>query len=346
MTTIRFLAKIANVAPSTVSRALRDDPSIGLAMRQRIRELAREYHYHPNQLMHGLLTGQSGVIGIVLPQLTVSFNARMLSAMLDSVMDAEYRSLIFETYGNPEKVQYAVHAMIEQRVDGAILYTGRAAPLPRELLFGLRSHGIPAISIDATGETVELDTVRTDERELVGIAVDYLISLGHRHIAWFNTAPSLRGEAVRHHLAQRLLSTRWCFDTPGTPGTPVQASALLDLLLVARPGPTAVIAGDDHLAATMLAACHERGITVPGEMSIMGCGNLTVGEFTAPRLTTIDQHPEQISRTAMRLLQSRMRDPDDPRPPATYFIPCQLTPRASCGPPEQDHAGAGDGGDK
>ena len=304
-----------------------------MTTRQRIQELAREYHYHPNQLMHGMLTGKSSVIGIVLPQLSVSFNACILSAMLDSVVDAGYRCLIFESYGLPERIAYAINAMIEHRVDGALLYTGRREPLPRELVLGIRSHGIPAISIDAIDDPIEMDTVRTNEMQLAGLAVDYLVSLGHRHIAWLNNGPSLRGIEITRCLEKRLLTKRYCVEPTGAPHVLRSEAARLQALLTSDPRPTALIASDDHIAARVLLACVRQGIRVPEEMSIIGCGNLTVGEFTTPQLTTIDQHPQQIGHAAVQCLLARMQQPDDHTPPALHFIPSQLIPRASCAPP-------------
>jgi LacI family transcriptional regulator len=330
LTTIRFLAGIAGVAPSTVSRALRNDPSIGAPMRLHIQSLAREYHYHPNQLMHGLLTGQSGVIGIALPQLTISFNAAILSAMLDSVMDAGFRSMIFETYCTLEKTQYAIHAMIEQRVDGALLYTGRGERLPPDLLLGLRSHGIPAISIDAVTEDIQLDTVRTDEEQLASLAVDYLISLGHQRIAWLNHIVNARSLAIITALRKRKLTTCYCLEPVGRSYEHVADVEVIETLLTRYPRPTALIAGDDHIAGKVLTACHTLHITVPDELSVIGCGNLAVGEFTHPALTTIDQRPKQIGQTAMACLQERLQTPDEPRSPSTHFISSHLIQRASC----------------
>jgi LacI family transcriptional regulator len=223
--------------------------------------------------------------------------------------------------------------MIEQRVDGALLYTGRAEPLPRELVLGLRSHGIPAVSIDAVAGPIQFDTVRTDEKQLASLAVDYLITLGHHRIAWLNHVPSLRGLAIIAALEMRKLPTQYCIESTGRSYEHVADPEVFQALLSMHRRPTALIAGDDHIAAKVIATCYQLGLNVPGELTIIGCGNLTVGEFTHPPLTTIDQHPAQIGQTAMACLLARMQAPDDPRPPATHFIPSHLVPRASCANP-------------
>jgi DNA-binding LacI/PurR family transcriptional regulator len=330
LTTITFLASIAGVAPSTVSRALRNDPSIGTKMRLYIQNLAREYHYHPNKLMHGLMTGQSGVIGIVLPQLTISFNASILSAMLNSVMDAGYRSMIFETYSQLDKVKYAIHAMIEQRVDGALLYTGLGEPLPADLILSLRSNSITAVTFDAICEPLQFDTVRTDEEQLASLVIDYLLSLGHRRIVWLNHVTNLRFYAIKSALKKRHLPTQYCLEPPRKSYEDTADIEVIRKLWNMVPRPTALIAGDDIIAANAILSCNKLGISVPEDISIVGCGNLNLSTFTQPQLTTVDQQPSQIGATAMDCLITHMNSSDDQRLLTTHYIPTRLIMRNSC----------------
>jgi LacI family transcriptional regulator len=334
MTTIRFLAKIAGVSHSTVSRALRDDPAIGSAMRERIQALAREYHYRPNQLLQGLLSGKSGLIGLVLPRVTFPYCARLLSGVLAHALDAECRILVQETHGDSAQTRYAIHRLVEQRVDGILLYTGHLEPLSRDLILELRSHDSVPVAIDATVSEVAIDSVRTDEMRLAELLVDYLVTLDHREIAYIG--PQLRhhlmgrGLAVAQAMKKRLLPPAHLFDTHGKPYEEVDVAAIVQTLLAATPRPTAVITWEDHIAARVIEAVCQAGLRVPDDLSVLGCGNLPVGLFTTPRLTTIEQSPEQVGRQALELLLTRLHAPTPDAPVTTLTIAPQLIKRASC----------------
>jgi LacI family transcriptional regulator len=335
MTTIRFLAKIAGVAPSTVSRALRDDPSIGVKMRQHIKALAQEHHYRPNQLMQSLLTGQSGVIGMVLPRVNFPYCASMLSSVLDCALDAGYRALILETHGQYDKTRHAIHDLVEQRIDGILLYTGHFNPITRDIIMELQSHEIAMVGIDATSTEIKIDFVQTDETQLAEQAIDYLASLGHKTIAYIDPQhyhqQTGRKQAIMRALQKRSLSTKCFVSTEDMTYEELNSSAITDKLLSFNPRPTAIITLEDHMAAKVMIELSKRGLKIPDDISVMGCGNQPVSQFTSPQLTTVEQHPEIVGSKAFELLLSRMQSPEKTIPPANISIPPNIVIRESCG---------------
>lgn len=183
-----------------------------------------------------------------------------------------------------------------------------------------------------------MDHVHTDEQALAAQAVDYLVHLGHRHIAFVGKTMHGRlvgrGQFVFRALRQRLLSTRYFIDTKEQPPyVQLPTGELLAHLLAMTPRPTAIIAWEDPIAAILLKEAMCAGMRVPQIISILGFGNLAFSTLTTPTLTTFEQHPEIVGERAVALLLSRLRDADGTEIPSyqSIAIPPTFMPRESCG---------------
>lgn len=341
MPSLRKLAQLAGVNPSTVTRALRNDPRIGSETRLRIQALAEQFHYLPNRLAQSLMTGQSSTIGVLLPSVVTPYSVRLLSGVLHSAAAAGYRIIIQESGYRLAQSLAAIQMFVEQRVDGILLDCGHLQPIPRKAILEMRSHHIVPVGLDSTTFDGAVDHVHTDEQELATRAVDYLVYLGHRQIAFVGKTIDGqlvgRGQYVFRALRQRLISTRHFIDTRELPPyEQLPTEALLAQILAATPRATAIIAWEDPIAAILLKEAARAGIRVPQELSILGFGNLAFSTLTTPTLTTFEQHPEVVGRQAFALLLSRLRLADGEETPEyqSIAIPPTFVPRESCAPPE------------
>lgn len=337
MTTIRKLAQLAGVSIGTVSRALRDDPRLRAETCARIQELAALHQYRPNRLTQRLISGKSQTIGIILPTVTSTFHARILRGVLEEAFASSFHVIPVETHNQLLKTRAAIHALIEQRVEGLLIASEHYAGIPREAVLELWGQGVVPIGIDATRFDSPIDQVRTDEEQLAAMAVDYLLGLGHRDIAYLGPLPAGRlidrALAVHHALQRKGLSTAYFLDTLTDDYLQFDAGAVLARLL-ALPV-TAVIAWEDRIAAKLLQQAADDAVEIPRALSVLGCANFDIAELSRPRLTTIEQFPEEMGRQAVKLLLRRLADgPDrDHRHTETLAIQPRLIPRASCAPP-------------
>jgi LacI family repressor for deo operon, udp, cdd, tsx, nupC, and nupG len=338
MPSLRKLAQLAGVSPSTVTRALRDDPRISAETRQRIQALATQYHYLPNRLAQSLLTGRSYALGVLVPSVVTPYSARVLAGILAHATPAGYRVLIKESHTRLADSLAAIQMFIAQRVDGILLDTGHLEPIPRKAILEMRGHRVIPVGLDATVVEGAIDHVHTDEQALAAQAVDYLLRLGHVRLAFVGRTVRGQWTGRGQHMFQafqgRLLSTRDFIEVKEPPPyVHLATGALLDRLFAHPQPPTAIIAWEDPLAALLIQAATRRGLQVPGDVSILGFGNLPFATLMSPTLTTFEQHPELVGQHAFSHFLARLNaeEAGEALPPRSLAISPTLVIRESCG---------------
>jgi LacI family transcriptional regulator len=117
-TTIKEIAQLLGISVSTVSRALHDHPSIGLTTRAKIKKLAGELNYEPNQTAIFLQKGKTHTIGVILPELSEAFFSSAISAIEDTAYKKNYTVLLAQSHDDEQKERQLVEKMKNHRVDG------------------------------------------------------------------------------------------------------------------------------------------------------------------------------------------------------------------------------------
>jgi len=328
MVSIRKLAQLAGVSHITVSRALRDDPHVAPKTKARIHTLAAQYAYHHNRAAQHVLNGTSCLLGCLLPSFTESYHSRMLSGVMARAFEENYQVVVLETQYDPLLTQKALHVLIEHRVAGVLIGCGQEVPIPREILLALRSHDISIVNVNNSAISMPADSVSTDEHALNEMAVRYLIHMGHRRIGYLDKYPRNQ----EHIRAQKFLQILQYFGVENLHLTLPQFEEIL------RCGPsrsqaiTALVTLNDPMAFQALHACWHYNWQVPENLSILGFGNYDGSEYAHPPITTIEQHPWQLGKTAVDTLLARINGDayDEPR---HCYVPFELIIRQSCGPP-------------
>jgi len=169
------------------------------------------------------------------------------------------------------------------------------------------------------------------------VATRHLLELGHRRIAWItgplnhrNFRQRIRG--YRQALAKANIAFDWSLIEFSDGEVPDQTADALDRLRELRRPPTAIIAGDDARALQLLAACRARGLSVPGDLSIVGYPDYPVARLADPPLTVVDARFEQVGEAAVNLLLDRMLKPQAAAKAALRINP-KLVARGTSGPP-------------
>ncbi|MHB0940064.1 MAG: LacI family DNA-binding transcriptional regulator [Armatimonadota bacterium] len=323
---MRQLAKLAGVSVGTVSLALRDNPRISAATRQRIQVLAEQHGYRSNQVTRSLISGKTHTLGCILPSVTCTFYARLLRGVLASAFSMGCHVLILETHSRLLDTCKAIHALLGQRVDGILIASEHPATIPRETVREMVRRGAWPVSLDSTPFEEPVDEIRTDEGQLAETAVGYLFDMGHREIAYLGSVPGGRAQAMSDALQRRGLPAHYFFDAYADDPARFDMDAIYRALFRHTLPPTAIICWEDRMAARLIQHLAYRGVRVPQDVSVLGCANMDVANLTVPPLTSIEQDPEAIGRQAVELVIHHAAAP------RSVIVPARLVIRASCAP--------------
>ncbi|WP_369046243.1 LacI family DNA-binding transcriptional regulator [Sinomonas sp. P10A9] len=334
MPTIRDIAERAGVATSTVSRALSNPQRVNARTRERIEKIAAELHYVPSSQARGLSSGRTGIIAVLVPDVTNPFYFDIIRGTQNQLKAAGYTQLLVDTEEATD-VELDALRKLRRTADGIILAASRLTDV--QLTEAARLQ--PLVTINRA--TADAPTVLIDTPSAMVQALEHLASLGHTRVTYVGGPTSSwsthrRWKAIEEAAARRgMTATRVGPYSPKTSSGAAAADAAL------RTGATAVIAFNDLIAIGMLQRFRERGVRVPEDMSIVGCDNIFGADFCNPPLTTIASPIEQAGRTAVSMLLAQL----DPLHAATVrrlaVMPTHLEVRASTGqaPARAEHAG-------
>lgn len=317
--TAKDVAARAGVAASTVSRALNNPGRINEQTRQRIVRAALELGYSAAPRM----AQRKGLVALLVPDVTNPFYFDIIRSTQEQLRAAGFMQLLIDT-GESSGTEAEILEHLEGVVDGAILSATRleaaglraaAARLPLTVI-NRRHEDIPSVLIDIRPGLTE--------------ALDHLRALGHRDIAFISGPPGSWQNRWRWKEFQDQVSTHSLTPLLIGPSAPTRAGgvAAADALLLTEA--TACVAFNDLLAIGILQRLRQRGVKVPGEMSVVGCDDIFGADFTAPPLTTIAGNTEHAGRIAASRLVSILSG--ESTGVGTTLIPSHLLVRESTGP--------------
>lgn len=306
--TIKDIARALNVSPSTVSRALKDNPDISQETRDLIHAYAREHNYKPNALAVNFRSSRSNTIGVIVPQLVHHFFSCVLSGIEEEASKAGYNIIVAQSNESYEKEVRTVHAFLTARVCGVIASLAKNTSRYdhyQELL----DNGIPVVFYDRICTELKTERVVVDDYAGSFAAVEYMIQTGCKRIFFYGAAPHLEITKNRRN---------GYLDAMKKHKIPVDDSMIMlcdnrkraiDLtpeLLKGKNRPDGFFAINDETAAGILDACKQAGLKVPEEVSICGFADGDVAQSTDPKLTTVEQHGGEIGKSAFAILTDKL----------------------------------------
>ncbi len=300
--TINDVAARAGVSKRTVSRVMNDEPNITADTRDRVLRVVERLGYRPNPAARRLASGKSHLIGLFHSVCTPP-DAGMVEQLTYALASVRYRLLICSSEHRAPNAAEELAALARLLpIDGAIL----CAPLSERALCAAAFHSqrVPCVRI---GSSAGAHGVSSDDREAARQMTRYLASLGHRRIGFVS------GPAEQDGMQQR---RQGFLDGLRDAGLALEPGALLEgadtfesgvecarqLLRDADRHPTAVFASSDTLASGVLMAAHEKGIAVPGTLSVSGFGDEAIARQVWPPLTSVRPPTRALAdRAAARL---------------------------------------------
>ncbi|WP_440709772.1 LacI family DNA-binding transcriptional regulator [Herbiconiux sp. YIM B11900] len=331
--TLHDVANLAGVSIKTVSNVVNDYPHIRPETRQKVQAAIDELGYQPNLSARSLRSGRSGVIGLVLPELSLSYFAELADAV---IANAEKQGMVvqIEQTGADRDREIAVLTSPRMRLTDGLIFS----PL------GMGQDDVGHLDVDfpmvLLGERIfggPVDHVTMRNVEAAEAATRFLIDSGRRRIAVIGAH---EGEVVGS-AALRLRGYRDALEEAGIPYDPALVShttlwhrangaASMRELIDGGVEFDAVFGLNDALTLGALRVLQEKGIRVPGDVAVMGFDNIDEAQYTVPSLSTIDPGRERIAERAVSLLVQRIRERDArPGVPQEILVDFSVVPRES-----------------
>jgi DNA-binding LacI/PurR family transcriptional regulator len=309
MTTIKDVARAANVSTATVSHVLNGTRYVSEELRELVLEAVAELNYRPSRVAASLRTKRSNSILLIIPDIANPFFPPLVRGVQDTFDRHSFAVIVGNTDRRRDREQEFLSLALRTHADGIII---NPSEIGYEALLPLIEQDIRVVLIGTHIDHPDLDIVRVDNRVGAGDAVRHLIALGHRRIGMVcgpmsTSSARQRCEGYRHAMeeAELPIRTGWvvedAFDQEGGYRGTQQ--------LLAHPErPTAIFAAADLMALGVMHAVRDAGLCVPDDVSVVGFDDILEATITTPPLTTINQPKYRMGQCAAELLLARISE--------------------------------------
>jgi DNA-binding LacI/PurR family transcriptional regulator len=300
-------------------------------LRERVNEAVQTLNYQPNRTARNLRQNKTSKIGVLISDILNPFFASMIHGIEKALTDQDYSLILGNSGEDPHQEKKLLSMLVEENVAGIIFVPTNIQP---DNYLSLSRRGIPSLVVDREIPQPGFDTVLVDSFVGSSQAVEYLVRLGHRRIAYIGGLDYLsnmqeRLAGYRDGLLHHGISLFEPYLTSGNNRQDGGYQAMYDLLRLAEP-PSAVLVANNLMTLGALQAIHEAGVKIPDEISMIGFDDMDWAPSLSPPLTVIAQPVSELGRTAVRLLLERIEEPQ--RPTRKILLDTTLIVRASCAP--------------
>ncbi len=302
--TLDDVAKSAGVSTATVSRCLNSPGQVVESTRLRVMRAVEELGYTPNFGARVMAAKRTFTVGAIIPTMENAIFARGLQAFQEELHSRNYTLLVASSAYRPEIEEEQIRALVARGADGLLLIGHDRDPSLREYL---RRQNVPALVAWTVSADTPQPSVGFDNRAAMRAMTDEVLKLGHKRVGVIS-AISTGNDRVR----QRIEGIRDAMQANGfDPDTLAitetaygieNGAEAFDLLMRAEPRPTVLICGNDVLAVGALRRARERGLDVPGDVSITGFDDMELARIVTPALTTVGVPHREMGRIAAREL--------------------------------------------
>ncbi|WP_035560756.1 LacI family DNA-binding transcriptional regulator [Hymenobacter sp. IS2118] len=333
---ITDLAKTLGLSPSTISRALSNHDDVSEATKLRVRQLADELHYKPNQLAAGLRRGRSNTVGILVPHITGDFFPKVVHGIATEAAKLGFNVMICQSNEDVRQEQLNIDLLLNAQVEGILVSVANTTDNFRHFE-DVRQQNIPLVFFDRVMEDFQgsnVSSVVFDDYQGAYQVVSHLIEQGCTRIAHFSGPLHLNINKYRHQAYLDALTAH---------GLPIDddlmaffelnqkngAHAMRQLLKL-RQRPDGVFSSNDLSAVGALQVVKAHRLRVPQDVAIVGFSNEMFTSLTEPMLSTVDQRSEQMGKAAVQLLQKMLKSgPKSQGPPKPIVLKPKLLIRES-----------------
>ncbi len=328
---IKEIAQAANVSVTTVRRALNDLSDINLRTKQKVLKTAKQLNYQKNLLASSLVKNKTHIIGVIIPDIEISFYPSLILGIERANNSADYRLLLYHSDYTLEGFLKGIDAFAGYRVDGMII-----VPVPsrekNKIVSYLKKMKRPYVFVDEYFDDVNISFVSTDDRPGAIKAIEYLVGLGHRRIAHFS------GNLEDITAQKRLSGYKTGLKKAGIScdknlviesGVTRQAGREAARKILAMDKlPTAVFCYNDMVATGAMKMFLDNGLRIPEDISIIGYAGLPDTDMLKVPLSTVYQPAREMGARAAQLLIDEIER--RPKKKQKVLLKTELIIRESC----------------
>ncbi len=330
---MKDIARDLGVSVVTVSKVLRNHSDIGSETRERVLKRMKELNYRPNLAARALVTGRTHTIGLVVPDLVHPFFAEVAKGLSRVLRKKSYSLLISSSEEDPELEQDEIDQLLARRVDAIVI---ASAQWTVESFRRIEEQKTPYVLIDRRFTGLPANFVGVDDERVGELATEHLIEAGCRRIAHLR-GPEVstalgRLEGYRRALASHNLALPAAYVVAGRSSDDaanVSGYDAMQELLRLDPRPDAVFCYNDPTAMGALKAILERGLRVPEDVAVIGCGNVRYSQYLRVPLSSVDQDSSGIGERAARLALALIEAKGAPARPKTVLLEPTVAARES-----------------
>ena len=328
--TQRDIAELAGVSITTVSHVVNGTRAVAPETRAAVLDAVERTGYTGDAIARSLVTGGTRSLGVAISLLANPYFAVLMQAIEREAASAGYTVLLADTHDTAETERATVRTLRSRRVDGLLL---TPSPGDTGVLNELHSLSMPVVLLDRLTTRTDVDQVGSENIQSTSALTEHLAERSHRRIGFISGATGLTTSEERtlgYRLGLGRAGLAWDPDLVacGESSREHGAQACARLLDAPEP-PTGLVVGNDAMMVGVLHEVRRRGLRIGQDVAVAGYDDAEFAELVDPPLTTMSQPVEEIGRTAVRALLSRITDPD--RTPETVRLPPTLRHRNSCG---------------
>jgi DNA-binding LacI/PurR family transcriptional regulator len=315
---LKMLAEHLELSQTTVSLVLNSSPSarsIPQETRERVREAARRLNYRPNYFARSLRQSRSMSVGVLAPDLSEGYFTRVMGGVVEELTAAHYFYFTACHDWKQELIETYPRMLVERAVDGFLLLNTPADQIEVP---------VPVVAISSHGAAENVTNIVLDHHRAVEQALTHLFQLGHRRIAIMRGPGAIpdsavRWESIQHVAAEiglkldpslviRIEAGGWSIDPGHHPMAPEIGYKPMQALLENTRDFTAVFCFNDIAAIGAIRALKDAGLSVPGDVSVVGFDDIQSAAYATPSLTTVRQPLTEMGRRGAQVLLERIAD--------------------------------------
>ncbi len=321
--TIKEIAKRLKISPSTVSRALNDHPSIGLVTTMRVKKIAEELNYEPNQTAIFFKQRKTFTIGVVLPSLSEPFFSAAISEIENVANEKKYTVIMGQSLDDADRELRILQTLKTHRVDGVLMSIGKNTH-DYSFIDLLEGAGIPIVFFDCVPDLENTNRVMSDLETGMLEAINIFVSCGHSAISLIN-GPELLPASIERKKAyiKGLQKCEIPFKEEYIVSTDLtqegNEAAILQLLSLPD-RPSAVVSFNDFVALDVMKAVRQKGLALNQDIHFISYANYPLWKYMEnPPMASIEQFPGEQGKKAAELLFSLIESEERPKPVKVVF---------------------------
>lgn len=303
-TTINEVAKLAGVSKATVSRVMNDSKPVNKEKHDRVIQAIKELEFRPSTVARGLVHKRTGLVGVVIPDITNPFFAEMVRGVEEVVREKNYNMILCNTFHSFEREMSTLNMLMDKYVDGIIFMTAKVTPEHREFF---KKNQLPVTFINRKCEDIHVSSLDIDNYQAAHDMTTFFLKRGHRRVAIIRAPLTdktsgferFRGyqDAMRAYGVEpdHSLVMRSNFKIESTYKS-------VKRFLKTQQMVTAIFATSDLMAMGAIKCLKDHGIRVPQDVEVAGFDDIPMASYYIPSITTVRQPITEMGKTATKML--------------------------------------------